>query len=100
MQFRSILYLILVVTLVGCVTPSPYRCVPPVNRLQICTDIRRQLIFFSNDPIQCPTQYTATWDSPIRKALLLRKYRQYRCDEVLRECAPAAVIQCRHTQAG
>lgn len=91
MQFRLALLFILSLCLIAC-TPRPCK-VPPVNRVQICQDIRRALIFLNNnDPTLYPYQYmAATWTSPTRHALLLRKYREYHCDEVLRECAPPAI---------
>lgn len=77
---------------VSACTPRPCK-VPPVNRLQACLELRRQLIFLgSNDPTTSQFQYTAGhWNSPTRQALLLKKYRDAHCDEVLRECSPPAV---------
>ena len=91
MQFRLILSLILAFLVIGC-TPRPCK-VPAVNRFQICQDIRRQLIFLNNnDPTLYPYQYSAaTWISPTRQALLLRKYKEFNCDAVLNECVPPAV---------
>lgn len=92
MQFRIALSLIVAIITIGCTarTPCP---VPPVNRLQICTDIKRQLIFLNaNDPTLQPFEYkAANWISPTRQALLMRKYRDFHCDEVLNECTPPAV---------
>jgi hypothetical protein len=90
MQFRLTLFLILALILAGC-SQRPCK-VPPQNRLQICQDIRRQLIFLnSNDPTLYPYQYmAANWTPPTRQALLIRKYREFRCAEVLGECAPSA----------
>ncbi|MBA2653815.1 MAG: hypothetical protein H0U71_01965 [Gammaproteobacteria bacterium] len=92
MQFRLILVtIILAVLMTGC---TSRQCkVPPVNRYQVCQDIRRQLIFLnSNDPTLYPYQYMAgNWSSPTRQALLLRKYREFQCDAVLGECVPRAV---------
>jgi hypothetical protein len=91
MQFRLILCLILAVFTTAC-TPRPCK-VPPVNRLQICQDIRRSIIFLnSNDPTLYPYEYrAANWISPLRQALLMRKYKEFQCDEVLGECVPPAV---------
>lgn len=91
MQFRLILSLIVALSVLSC-TPAPCK-VPPVNNLQACLDIRRQLIFLgNNDPTLESYQYTAgNWKSPTRQAFLLRKYREFHCDEVLRECSPAAI---------
>lgn len=91
MQFRLSLLLIVGLFITAC-SPRPCK-VPPVNRIQICQDIRRQLIFLNNnDPTLYPYQYqAATWTSPTRQALLLRKYREFCCDQVLGECVPNAV---------
>jgi hypothetical protein len=88
MQFRLMLILILALCGTACLrSPSPCH-VPPVDRHQACLEIRRQLIFLgSNDPTLSSFQYTAgNWKSPTRQALLLRKYREYHCEEVLRSC--------------
>lgn len=91
MQFRLILILILIAFTSGC-TPRPCK-VPPVNHLQICQDIRRQLIFLNNnDPTLYPYEFrAANWSSPTRQALLLRKYKEFNCDAILGECVPRAV---------
>lgn len=88
---RLSLSLIVALSMLAC-TPRPCK-VPPQSPLQACLEIRRQLIFLGvNDPTLQQFQYTAAnWNSPTRQAHLLRKYRQFNCDEVLRECPPAAV---------
>lgn len=106
MQFRLILSLIVAITLFAC-TPKPgcgpQPCkVPPVNQLQACLDLRRQLIFLgNNDPTFQSYQYTAgNWKSPTRQALLIKRYREFHCDEVLAECSPSGMyhtggLHCR-----
>ena len=96
MNFRQILILILVFFIVACSRQRLCQ-VPPVNQLQACLEIRRQLVFLgNNDPTLYPFQYTAgNWKSPTRQALLLRKYKEYNCDAVLRECSPPAVFRPR-----
>lgn len=91
MQFRLFICLIIALLTTAC-APRPCK-VPPVNHLQICQDIRRQIIFLSsNDPTLYPFEgRAANWSSPTRLALLLRKYREYQCDAVLNECVPRAV---------
>lgn len=96
MNFRLILACILTLSTIACSCKRPCQ-VPPVNQLQACLDIRRQLIFLgNNDPTLYPYQYTAgNWILPTRQALLLRKYREFNCDAVLRECSPPAVFRPR-----
>jgi hypothetical protein len=88
---HRLLLLFSLLFLLAC-THSPCK-VPPVNRLRACQDIRRQLIFLNNsDPTLYPYQYmAATWGSPTRQALLLRKYRELQCGALLGECPPPAV---------
>jgi hypothetical protein len=108
MQFRLIFCLFIILLANAC-SPRPCKdTVPPVGRVQICQDIRKQLIFLnSNDPTLYPFEYrAANWVSPTRQALLLRKYREFECDKVLNECVPRAVhclgrtpqpdVSCKH----
>lgn len=91
LQIRLILSLIVALSMLGC-TPRPCK-VPPINQMQACLEIRRQLIFLNvNDPTLQQYQYTAgNWNPPTRQALLLRKYREFHCDAVLRECSPCGI---------
>lgn len=81
------LLLLMVVNLIGC---SPRPCsVPPESRRQICLELKRQLIFYNSDP----NHYYASWNSPTRQAFLLRRYREYNCENVLRECPLPCALQ-------
>lgn len=81
-------FLLILTYLVGCACHSPCR-VPPESRRQICLDIKRQLIFYNSDP----NHYYASWNSPTRMAMLLRRYRQFDCENVLRECPLAPALE-------
>lgn len=73
---------------------TPRSCkVPPVNQLQACLELRRQIIFLgNNETTNYPFAFTAgQWRPPTRQALLLKKYRDFHCDDVLRECSPQGI---------
>jgi hypothetical protein len=97
MQIKNIICLILLVCLSGCTSS---RCQTPlVTKQQICADLRRQLIFYGDDPSPSNEnpllQSTANWNSPTKQAMLLRRYRQNDCDSALRECPMPAVLSLR-----
>lgn len=48
----------------------------PANHHSLCAELRRKLIFLSND-VNMDTQ----WHSPTRRAQLLYEYKKYQCDQ-------------------
>lgn len=69
-----------VTTLSGCKQLISMGRNQPLTPYQICAELQRKIIFYSNDP-----GYSTQWNSPRRKAILLQDYKKYNCAEILSE---------------
>lgn len=50
----------------------------PLNQYQVCTKLKREIIFFRND-----MNHNYQWEDPTKKAALLADYQRFHCDDVL-----------------
>ena len=78
MTKKLILMIIMMLSLVGWESLTSLATFKaPTDRHAICSDIKRKLVFYNNDPNLNPE-----WSSPAKQAELLRQYRQYDCDNL------------------
>ena len=78
MAKKLILMSIVILSLVGCESLTGFTTFKaPTDRHAICSDIKRKLVFYNNDPNLNPE-----WSSPTKRAELLQQYRKYDCDNL------------------
>ena len=82
-MFNKILILSAIVALTslsGCKQITSMGRDKPLTPYQICAELKRKIIFYSNDP-----NHATEWNSPRRKAILFQDYKKYNCAEILSE---------------
>lgn len=77
---RIIATFVITTTLSACSSPFSLERDKPLSNYQLCAQIKRQIIFYKNDP-----NHNYEWASPTDHAKLLAEFREHNCENVLEE---------------